>query len=79
MESFTQYITESNKKMVDDHMRKVENMKGADFVKKHDKELRKKISSVVKNLRPGTTSQGKDYKQLQWDDIVRWIKKSTKK
>ena len=79
MKSFNQHITESNKKMVDDYMRKVENMKGVDFVKKHDKELRKKISSVVKQFPRGVTNQGKDHKQIQWEVITDWIFKNIKK
>ena len=79
MKSFNQHITESNKKMVNDHMRSVENMKGAEFVKKHNKELLKKISAVVKQFPPGVTNQGKDHKQIQWEVIADWIEKNIKK
>jgi hypothetical protein len=60
-------------------MRNVENMKGADFVKKHNKELLKKISAVVKNFPPGMTNQGKDSKRIQWEVINDWIQKNIKK
>ena len=79
MKTFNQFITESNKKMVDDHMRNLEKTYGADIIKKNKKEITKKVTAVVKNFPPGITNQGKDSKRIQWEHINDWIKKNIKK